>query len=207
MNLLPIATATLFAGTVLALGFRNASVATTTIQPTALRAAAESYTIDSAHSSVIFRIKHMDVAYFYGRFNEVAGEILLDEEHPEKSTVTMTIQAASVDSNSEGRDKHIKSPDFLDAKQFPEMTFTSKTVERDGATWKMAGELELHGARKPLTLEFEKTGEGPGLRGGTIAGFHTRFTIDRTEWGMDYLTDGPLAKQIELTISLEAARP
>ncbi len=207
MRFLPTASLLLFASAVITLGQQNFSRATAPVEVAAAPLAAESFEVDGGHSSVLFRIKHMKVAYFYGRFNDVSGTILLDEEDPTKSTASITIKAASVDSNSEKRDEHITGPDFLDAKQFPELKFTSKSVKRDGAVWKMTGDLEMRGTRKSVSLDFEKTGEAAGRGGGTVAGFHSRFTIDRTEWGMDYMAGGPLGNEIEMTVSLEAKRP
>ncbi|MFT7486339.1 MAG: polyisoprenoid-binding protein YceI, partial [Candidatus Paceibacteria bacterium] len=118
---------------------------------------------------------------------------------PSKSSVEITIKTGSVDSNSKKRDEHLLSPDFLDAKQFPEMTFKSSEISQSGETWHATGILAFHGTRKEVSLDFEKTGEG-----GKLMGFHTQFTIDRTEWGIDYGT-GALGKEIEIIVSLEVA--
>ncbi len=118
--------------------------------------------------------------------------------------LTAAIKAGSVDTNSSNRDKHVLSPDFLDAKQFPELKFKSKKVERDGAVWRATGDLQFHGTQQEVTIDFEMTGEGKGRRGEALMGFHARFEIDRTEWGMEYMV-GPLGKDIEITVSLEVA--
>ncbi len=165
--------------------------------------APESFTVDGGHSSVLFRVEHMKTSLFYGRFNELEGQLVLDEGQPEGSSVEITVQAASVDTNDAKRDQHITGPDFLDAKQFPTISFKSEKVSREGGVWKAEGKLSLHGVTKTIALEFEQTGEGKGFKGEKLVGFHTRFEIDRTEFGMDYSSE-MLGESIELTISLEA---
>ncbi|MFT7670387.1 MAG: polyisoprenoid-binding protein YceI [Planctomycetota bacterium] len=200
MKLLPIASSLLLAtAAALAFGQFNPTQATST-EPTS---AARTLTVDGGHSSILFRIQHMEASYFYGRFNEVEGEIVFDEEDPAKSSVALTIMADSVDSNSGKRDEHIKSPDFLDAKQFAAIEFISTKVEQKGDTWKVTGNLEFHGTQNEITVDFEKTGEGKGRGGEAVLGFLSTFTIDRTDYGMDYMI-GPLGKELQLTVSLEA---
>lgn len=205
MRLSLLTTAALVAASTLTIGLFTRSEASPAApaETTSVVAEAKELKVDGGHSSVLFRIQHLNAAYFYGRFNEVSGNIVYDEANPSKSSVEIEVKAGSVDSNSANRDKHILSPDFLDAKQFPTLKFTSKSVEKEGALWKATGELAFHGTQHEVTLEFEKTGEGPGMRGGTVMGFHTRFTIERSDWGMDLMQD-KLGNEIELTISLEA---
>ena len=107
-----------------------------------------------------------------------------------------------MDTGDEKRDQHVKSPDFLDAKQFPELKFVSESVSRDGDTWTAKGKLSLHGVTKPLEIEFEKTGEGKGFRGETILGFISTFSVDRTDFGIDYSTEA-LGANVEFTVALE----
>lgn len=199
-----ISAVTLIATTALVASQYNPTTATSTVEPAPAATAAKNLKIDGGHSSVLFRIKHNKTAYFYGRFNEISGGIVYDEADPSKSSVEISIKAASVDTNSEGRDKHILSPDFLDAKQFPTLEFKSTKIQREGAVWQATGDLKFHGTQQEVTLEFEKTGEGKGRRGENLFGFHTRFTVDRTEWGMEYMV-GPLGEEIEITVSLETA--
>src|SRR5262245_25594216 len=89
------------------------------------RAAAETFAVDTVHSSVIFRLKHLNTSYAYGRFNDFSGSITYDAAKPEASTVQLTIKTTSVDTGNEGRDKHLRSPDFLECEKFPEMSFAS----------------------------------------------------------------------------------
>ena len=159
--------------------------------------------IDGGHSSCVFRIKHMGAAYFYGRFNRMEGSIVYDAEDASKCSVEITIDAGSVDTNSGKRDEHVLSPDFLDAKQFPRLAFKSSKVEAKGGLLVATGTLEMHGAKKEVTIEIEKTGVAEGRGGGRVYGFHTTFTIDRTEFGMKNMV-GPLGEEVVVMVGIEA---
>jgi polyisoprenoid-binding protein YceI len=200
MKLLSIAGALALATALVVPAF-NASAAPKAAAPTPALAALK-LAVDGTHSSMVFRIRHMNTSEFYGRFNRIGGDVVFDEAEPSKCSVKVTIAAESVDTNDEKRDQHVKSPDFLDAKQFPELSFTSKRVAKVGDLWKVTGDLELHGVKQELTAEFEKTGESEARGGGQLVGFHTRFTIDRTKWGIVY-GEGALGKDIEISLSLE----
>ena len=91
--------------------------------------AAETYSVDAGHSSVIFRAKHYGATNFYGRFNELSGSLTLDTDDPTKSSIELEVRAESVDTFSERRDRHLRSPDFFNAKQFPVISFKSKSVK------------------------------------------------------------------------------
>src|SRR6185503_4984670 len=95
----------------------------------------------------------------FGRFTDFTGEVVYDDKAPEKSSVKITIQIDSVDTAAGKRDDHLKSPDFFDAGQFPTASFTSKSVKKAGdKKFSVTGDLELHGATKPVTLDFEIVG-------------------------------------------------
>ena len=88
------------------------------------------YTVDTNHSSVLFRIQHLGAAYFWGRFNEVSGSLLVDHESPANSSVRITVPASSIDTGNKGRDEHLRGPDFFDARQFPNIEFESTKVKK-----------------------------------------------------------------------------
>jgi polyisoprenoid-binding protein YceI len=178
----------------------------------ARRAAAETYTVDPVHSSVLFKIKHMNVADFYGRFNDYSGEIVLDEADPTGSSVSFEVKVASIDTNNEQRDTHLRSADFFAADQHPAIKFRStriKDVEDDEID--LEGELTLHGVTKPLSLKLERIGAGPDMWGGQRAGFATELTLKRSDYGMTTMLEGPngvkpLGDEVTLIISLETVR-
>mgnify|MGYP003887397219 CR=1 FL=1 len=166
------------------------------------------YAIDGGHSSVVFRTTHLGVANFYGRFNEVSGEIVFDPEAPEDSKVTVEIPVESVDTNSAKRDQHLRGPDFFSAREFPTATFTSsaaKVVERDPLVMEVTGELDLAGKKREVVARVEHTGSGKGMRGGELVGFEARLTIQRSEFGIDYMPDG-LGEDVHLILAVEAKR-
>jgi polyisoprenoid-binding protein YceI len=174
------------------------------MQPLASMPAA--YSVDSTHSSMIFRVKHMDVAYFYGSFRELAGTVHLDTEDPSKSTVEVTIAAASIDTGDQGRDRHLKSGDFFNAEEFPAIEFKSKEVARKGGdVFEVSGDLSLHGVTKALSCEVELTGQADTPRG-SKAGFETTFTIKRSDFGMDYMVGKGLDDEVRVTLSLECSK-
>src|SRR5260370_39637654 len=92
--------------------------------------AADEYKIDRNHSSVNFTVTHMTVSTVHGRFTDFDGKILYDDKDPSKSSVSVTIKTASITTDVEPRDKHLKTPDFFDVANFPEITFSSKSVEK-----------------------------------------------------------------------------
>lgn len=169
--------------------------------------ALQSLAIDPTHSSLVFKVQHMGVSSFYGRFNEVGGRIALDKDDASKCSVTITVQAASVDTHSGKRDQHLQSPDFFSVKEFPTIEFRSTSVKKAGADeFEVAGKLTLHGVSKDLTLKVKQTGynEADGRHPAT-AGFETHFTLERSDFGMDYgIEQGSLGDEVEVMLAVEA---
>jgi polyisoprenoid-binding protein YceI len=168
-------------------------------------AAAEAYTVDSGHSSVVFRIKHANAAYFYGTFNKVSGSFTVDDADPSGSSISVTIQADSVDSNSADRDGHIKSPDFLSAKEFPVIIFESTEVAKAGDGLKVTGDLTFRGVTKSVTAEVEHVGTGEFR--GKRAGYEAVLDIKRSEFGSTYgVEQNVLSDDVRLIVSLEGVQ-
>lgn len=164
------------------------------------------FAIDQVHSSIIYRIKHMNVAYNYGRFNDMSGKFLLDKSDPSKSVVEISVNVESIDSNNDGRDKHLKSPDFFSAKEFPTITFVGKSFKKSGDdAFEVTGDLTMKGKSKSITVTITDTGVGPGRKGGEVAGYESTFTIKRSEFGMDYLLQA-LGDEVTLIVGVEGAR-
>ncbi len=173
-------------------------------------AAAEKYTIDPVHSVVAFKVRHL-VAKVPGRFNVVEGTIDVDRENLATAKVSVTIDVASVDTANERRDGHLKSPDFFDAANQPKMTFESTKVELKGEGKALVhGNLTIRGVTKPVVLDTEVLGFGPGM-GGMRAGFEATTTINRKDFGVVWNrvldTGGAvLGDDVEITINVEAVR-
>jgi len=165
---------------------------------TAPAAAATVYSVDSGHSSVIFKAKHNQVANFYGRFDDVSGSFALEEG----GSFDISIKAESVHSGNSKRDDHLRNPDFFSAKEFPTMTFKSKSVKAKGSdSFEVMGDITFRGTTKPLTVTVKNTGTGEA-RGKKLAGMETVFTIKRSEFGSTYGIPG-ISDDVELIVSLE----
>jgi len=169
-------------------------------------AVAAPYHIDGTHSMAIFQASHLGISQTYGRFNDISGTLEWDASSPATASLSVTIQADSIDTNHEKRDQHLRNPDFFNAAQFPVITFVSSsfTPQQDGIH-AVTGTLTLHGVSKEITVMLHVVGEGTDPWGGYRAGFHTSFTIDRTDYGMDYMTEGA-PTDVGLIISLEGIR-
>jgi len=168
--------------------------------------AAATYKIDGMHSSAVFSVKHFEVSNFYGTFAGIDGTLEYDAAKPAASSIQVSIAADSVQSRSGQRDDHIKSPDFLNAKQFPTITFKSKSVASKGDGMEVRGDLTLNGVTREISAVVTKIGEGENPRSGdAIVGFEARFTVDRTAHDMNFMV-GPLGKEIGFILSLEAVK-
>jgi polyisoprenoid-binding protein YceI len=177
--------------------------------PVVLAAGAATHRIDPVHSMVFFRIQHLGVSYSYGRFNDISGTVQFDPESPAATAFDLTIKAASVDTANERRDNHLRGPDFFNAVQYPLITFKSAKVEPLGdGKLRVTGDLTLLGVTRPVTAEVDITGYrdgGPML--GYRAGFETRFTLKRSDFGMTYgIANGGAGDEVTLMVTLETIR-
>lgn len=168
---------------------------------------AETYKVDGKHSSVIFRIEHLGIAPFYAAFKDMSGTYQYNPEHPEQSSFDILIKTDSVDSRNEGRDKHLKSPDFFNATEYPDITFKSTKVEVAGNNkLKVTGDMTLHGVTKSVKVSMTLIGRKE-TRQGFKSGFEVMFSFKRSDYGMDtYITEGALGDEVKIMIGLEGAR-
>jgi len=168
--------------------------------------AADTYVIDSVHSHAEFKIKHLNIGYQYGRFNDIEGTVIFDDKNPTQSKVDITIKTASVDTKNAKRDEHLRSPDFFNAKQFPNLSFKSSQIKKLSAnSYQVTGTLNLHGVSKAVSFNFEKTGEGKDPWGKYRMGGETNFSINRTDYGINFMPDG-LGKEVMLMLSFEGIK-
>jgi polyisoprenoid-binding protein YceI len=166
---------------------------------------AGTWDIDPTHSTVGFSVRHMMVSKVRGYFRDFSGEIVTAED-PEQSTVTARIGMASIDTRQEQRDAHIRSADFFDVENHPEMTFRSTAVRTDGADWTVEGDLTIKGVTRPVVLDLELNGFGPDAYGGTRAGFSAKTEINRNEFGVDIkmpMDGGGVVVSDKVTVELE----
>ena len=165
------------------------------------------WTFDNSHSSVTFAVKHLMVSTVRGSFQRFTGRLELDPANPELASVQASIETASVDTDWDQRDKHLKSPDFFNAKEFPAMTFKStKGTQTAPGTWEICGQLTMHGQTHEACATVTMTGSADMGRG-PKAGFEATFTMKRSQWGMTYGVDkGSLGDEVRVIVALEAGK-
>jgi polyisoprenoid-binding protein YceI len=163
--------------------------------------------IDPAHSQITFSVRHMMISNVRGRFEQFDGQFDMDEEQPERSTVDVRIEAASINTRDPNRDNHLKSPDFLDAANYPYLTFQSRRVERTGPnTARLIGDLTVRGITRAVTLDVEYTGQARSPWGTISAGFSARTKINRKDWNLTWnqvLETGGVLVGEDITIDIE----
>jgi len=163
--------------------------------------------IDTSHSSVMFKIKHANVSYFYAGFEQITGSVSLDPAAPQDGAVEITIPVDSIHTRDEKRDRHLEGPDFFNGKENPDLTFKSTAIAgKGGDRYEVTGDLEIAGVVQPLTMMVAKTGENDS-RGGRL-GYETTFEIERSKFGMNYgLAKNMLGDVVTIVISLELVKP
>ena len=149
-------------------------------------ALAEVYVIDKVHSTMGFQVRHL-FSKVPGKFDDFSGQVQFDEADPEKSSVQVKINAASIDTANEQRDKDLRSPNFFDAAKYPEITFKSKSVKKTGDnTADITGDLTMHGVTKEVVLKAELLGKGAGMQGKTVSGWEATTALKRSDFGLSW---------------------
>ncbi|MFI1828028.1 YceI family protein [Streptomyces sp. NPDC020412] len=153
----------------------------------ALAALSGDYTIDPAHSSIGFTVRHAMVTNVRGAFDEYDGKLSLNGADPAASTASIDVKIASIDTANEDRDNHLRSPDFFDAEKFPTMTFRStRAEEAGGGTYRIIGDLTIKDVTRPLTIDLEFNGSAKDAFGNERVGFEGGATILRSDWGLTW---------------------
>ena len=148
--------------------------------------AAQTYAIDKMHSEVAFQVRHL-LTKVRGRFTEFAGTVVLDQEYPEQSSASLTIDASSVDTGTPDRDDHLRSDDFFAVGTYPTLTFTSSRVVKTGDdSYDVVGALTIRGVTKEITLPVTYLGEARDPWGNLRAGFETSITLNRKDFGLTW---------------------
>ena len=167
--------------------------------------AADTYGVDAVHSSVVFRVKHMNTSYAWGRFNDLSGSFSLDPAAPAQSKLQFTVKADSVDTGNAKRDQHLKGPDFFNAVQFKTISFVSKSVAKAGDAYEVNGDLTVHGVTKPVTVKLTPTGAGKGPTGAAIAGIEANFTVKQSEFGITKMA-AAIGDDVWVNVSVEGVK-
>jgi polyisoprenoid-binding protein YceI len=165
--------------------------------------------VDGAHSYVGFKVRHMMVSWVRGQFSTVAGTVAHDPNDLSKTKVAVEIDAASINTANERRDKHLRSADFFDVEKFPKITFVSKKVAGNPQSGlKLIGDLTLHGVTREVTLDIE--GPAPAVadgRGGEKSGVSASGKINRSDFGLTWnraMEAGGVTVSDEVTLEIEA---
>jgi polyisoprenoid-binding protein YceI len=145
------------------------------------------WTIDTAHSRVGFTARHAMVAKVRGSFTDFVGTAQLNAENPAASQIELTIEVASINTGNEQRDGHLRTNDFFDAENYPQIRFVSTDVERiDPENYRLTGDLTIKGITHPVSVDFEFTGVATDPYGNQRAGFEGKATINRKDWGVSF---------------------
>lgn len=171
-------------------------------------AVVENYVIDAknAHASIQFRIKHLGYSWLTGRFDTFSGNFKLDRDNPEKSSVEVQIDPASINSNHAERDRHLRDERFLHTDKFKTATFKSTRIElTSDKTGVIYGDLTLHGITKEIAINAQLVGGGDDPWGGFRVGFVGTTKLSLADFGITYNL-GPESKEVELTLNVEGIR-
>lgn len=183
----------------------------TSAQGTVVNTAADSglstWSIDADHTQVWFSVRHMMFATVKGQFPGVSGELKLNEADPAKTAVEVRIDAATIDTRSEQRDQHLRSADFFDVENHPQLTFVSRRVEPlGGSKYRITGDLTIRGTTREVVLNAEETGRGKDPWSQEKIGFTAETRIDRKDFGLTWnqaLEAGGVLVSDEVKISID----
>jgi polyisoprenoid-binding protein YceI len=161
------------------------------------------YIIDQQHSGITFEVNHLGYTDVVGRFNNISGDFNISTD---QSSLNIAIQSASIDTNHDKRDDHLRSPDFFNAKQFPVISFSSSLeIEDSNGQSFIEGTLELLGVSKPIKLNIKKGKEGKDPWGLYRTGYSATGVIKRSEYGMNFMQGG-LGDDIHIKMNIEAVK-
>jgi polyisoprenoid-binding protein YceI len=166
---------------------------------------ADDYKIDPIHSSISFQIQHAGVSYVHGRFNEFAGEFTIDKADPSKCSCTLTIKAESVDTNNKTRDGHLRGPDFFNVKQFPTITFKSKSFKPIDGGYEVTGDLTLLAETRPVTFKLsggKETEFPPKVK---RTGYWADLKIKRSDFGMKKMLEA-IGDDVYISLGIEGTK-
>ena len=167
------------------------------------------WTIDGAHSTTGFAVKHLVISTVRGQFGKTSGTLRLDDADPTRSSVEAVVDASTIDTQNAQRDAHLKSPDFFDVAKHPTITFRSTKVEPRGKDrLTVTGDLTLHGVTRPATFDVTASPVVKGMAGESRRAFSATTRIDRRDYGLTWnkaVEAGPVVSdEVTITLDLEA---
>jgi len=172
---------------------------------------ADKYDFDPMHTQIGFGVKHLVISTVKGNFKEFSGNILYDPADLAASSVNVTIKAASIDTGVQKRDDDLRSPNFFDTAKFPELTFSSSRVVKQGDGYVAHGMLTMHGVSKEVTLPFTLAGPIKGMMGEQRIAAEGSLTVNRRDWGLTWdktLETGGLvvSNEVKIEFAVEAVK-
>lgn len=175
---------------------------------TATQSQLATYRLEPSHSSVEFAVKHMLIATTKGRFHDYDVVAQVDETDFRNSSATVTIKAASVDTRTPDRDAHLRSADFFDVDNHPEIVFVSRRIEQHKGDWRITGDLTVRGVTREIVLDAEASGPVTDPWGGSRIGISATGKVNRKDFGIQWnaaLDNGGfvLADDVKLSIEVE----
>ncbi len=163
------------------------------------------YSVDKAHSSVNFKVKHNGISFVNGSFNAFDGFVEGDLDDMEKARVSFTVDTESINTRIEPRDKHLRSADFFDVENYPKMSFESTGIEKvSDAKYKLSGLLTVKDVTKPVVFDVKYGGKVVGRDGKDVIGFTAKYTINRVDYNIAYDPDAKtIGKEVDILLYLE----
>lgn len=173
--------------------------------------AAEKYDVDASHSHIGFTVKHMGVSSVRGDFKKYSAELIVDEENVQNSSIVLMIDAASVDTDNERRDDHLRSADFFEIETYPEIVFKSRKIAKQGEGYAVTGDLTIKDVTKEITFDLEINGPIKDPWGNHRVGAEADLVIDRQDYGVKFsniMDNGGLvvSNNVKISFALEASR-
>ena len=171
-----------------------------------------SWDFDLVHSGINFHVRHLMISKVHGRFTGWRGILEIDDADPTKSRIEVTIDAATIDTNEQRRDDHLRSADFLEVEKHPEIKFKGTHIAREGDDrFSVTGDLQIHGVTRPVVLEVERHGTVKDPWGGTRTGFSAKTSISRKDYGLTWNTvleagGVTVGDKVEITLEIEVIK-
>jgi polyisoprenoid-binding protein YceI len=183
-----------------------AALLSTGFAANAAHAQSSTWTIDKNHAEITFAIRHMGVSTVRGSISGISGDVVWDRKNPAAASVNASIDAPTLTTNNEARDKHLKSPDFFNVAQFPTLSFKSTSIQRVDGKLQVTGELTLTGITKTVTLDVDgPTAPQKGMQGGQVIGLSATGVLHRSDFNFGPKFAPPiLGNDVQFTIDLEA---
>jgi len=167
--------------------------------------AADNYALDAMHSAVTFKISHLGLSWIHGRFNDVAGSFTIDPDNAAKCAFELTVKSQSIDTGNTKRDDHLRSPDFFNVRQFPQLAFKSTAVKAVKDGYEVTGDLTLHGVTRSLTFTLVGGRKAEFPKGVQRTGYSTELVLKRSDFGMDKMIEA-IGDEVHIAISFEGVK-